>query len=751
EVQCFLAADDAEEAATIAEDIVALGPPWSQRAVLCRKRRLIPAIADALEEASIPVEVVGSSGLLDRPEVVDLIAWLEILADPSSSVALLRILQGPKLRIGHRDLAALARHVERLRSSRADGRPGGSSVVAERTAGGAGQLSFDEVAQVASDAGPYAGDHGGDGGVPNPRPERRSAERAHVDATVPYALVDSVEDVAGVEGLSPKALAHLAHIASQWEYLARAASRLPLIDLAELVAERTGLWSAVGSRGRDNLLRFLELAQQFQPVEGVPGLAAFLDYLRLLDESEEDLAESHASDRDAVAVLTIHQAKGLEWDCVWVPGLAGSGRSRVFPDERGGDNPLSKSTALPWWLSEEDPGFGDWQTATKEVIEGAVRLRAREEEWRLLYVACTRARLRLVCSAAQWYPGPATPQGPSEFYNFVAAQADVVTERFRHDPVDVDPQVRQMQARGARSAAPPELPATATATTTATAQQSLFHQPARALRPVAPATVTVTELVSFRRCPRQFYWLSVNPLPQRASPAALIGSQVHRWIEQQAAGQPCLPGLLEPEGGSAEGGTAEFDLLAEEPLEVASKPDSAGGPDVAAASPGVAMSRASSAAAEAPHTGPAPALAGFQAAFTKTPYAALVPVRVEAPFVLSRSGRVVRGRVDAMYERDGQMEVVDFKTGRRPDPGDPGAEVQLHTYAIGAVDAWRQDPDRLRTTYCYLGDDGDYSLASSSWTAASVASARAALDASLRRLGDTSWPVNPGSWCRRCP
>ena len=79
--------------------------------MLCRKRRLIPAIAAALEAAPVPVEVVGSSGLLDRPEVIDLVAWLELLADPSSAVALLRILGGPRYRLGRRDLAALARHV----------------------------------------------------------------------------------------------------------------------------------------------------------------------------------------------------------------------------------------------------------------------------------------------------------------------------------------------------------------------------------------------------------------------------------------------------------------------------------------------------------------------------------------------------------------------------------------------------------------------------------------------------------------
>jgi len=43
-----------------------------------------------------------------------------------------------------------------------------------------------------------------------------------------------------------------------------------------------------------------------------PGLGALVDYLHLLEESEEELAESHLGDRDAVSVMTIPQAKGLE-------------------------------------------------------------------------------------------------------------------------------------------------------------------------------------------------------------------------------------------------------------------------------------------------------------------------------------------------------------------------------------------------------------------------------------------------------
>jgi RecB family exonuclease len=103
-----------------------------------------------------------------------------------------------------------------------------------------------------------------------------------------------------------------------------------------------------------------------------------------------------------------------------------------------------------------------------------------------------------------------------------------------------------------------------------------------------------------------------------------------------------------------------------------------------------------------------------------------------------------------MYQRDGLVDVVDFKTGRPPDDGDRGARVQLDTYAVAAVDVWSVDPSALRTTYCYLDADGSFRLTESDWTAKRVGDARDELAVTLRRLGDDDWPATPGGWCRRC-
>jgi DNA helicase-2/ATP-dependent DNA helicase PcrA len=667
EIRCFLAADDAEEAATIAQQIQELGPPWRGFAVLCRKRRLIPTIVEAIEAASVPVTVVGSSGLLDRPEVVDVVAWLQVLAG-AAPVALLRILRGPRYRIGWRDLAALTR--------------------ADRLTADFPPTELDEIPDLSDDA--------------RQRLTAFLAERAELSVT---------------------------------------AGRVPVLDLAEAIIRRTDLWVAAGDKGRENLLRFLDLTERFAPVEGDPGLAAFVEYLRLLDESEEDVPEATATGEDAVTVMTIHQAKGLEFPNVWVPGLTGAGASTIFPDPRP-QNPMSRAAALPWWVWPEPAALPTWQTATSlNEVRDALRRLSMEEEWRLLYVACTRAERHLTLSAAHWYPGPASPPGPSLFYEFVAEQGDLVTQLFSHEPATVNPAVSAMERlryRAAAGAAPAEATAPAArpaATPAADAigprgadgsgspepgrlfDPSVLGAPPPRVRPPVPTALSVTSLVAFHRCPRQFYWSVVRPLPRRPSPAARLGTEVHRLIELRAARQLRL---LEPDASAEPGIDLDLDPEREE------LPD------------------------RRPGLSPADLPGALVASFAASPFGPLDPLRVEAPFVLAVAGRAVRGRVDAVYRRDGRIELVDFKTGREPAPGDGGAATQLELYALAAARTWREDPNSLRTTYCYLRAGEEAVLHSEDWDTARLETVEKRLAHSLAGLDTDPFEMVAGAWCRRC-
>ena len=134
-VRCALLETYEDEAAWIADQIAAA---WRHRAglapdadlasiavadrppsaVLVRTRKQIVPIEKALRAVGLPVEVVGLGGLLDTPEVRDVVSTLHVLGDPLAGAALLRLLTGARWRIGPRDLVALYRRARDLQARR---------------------------------------------------------------------------------------------------------------------------------------------------------------------------------------------------------------------------------------------------------------------------------------------------------------------------------------------------------------------------------------------------------------------------------------------------------------------------------------------------------------------------------------------------------------------------------------------------------------------------------------------------------
>jgi DNA helicase-2/ATP-dependent DNA helicase PcrA len=290
-------------------------------------------------------------------------------------------------------------------------------------------------------------------------------------------------------------------------------------------------------------------------------------------------------------------------------------------------------------------------------------------------------------------------------YEFVAAQEDLVQERYRNEPADRDPRVVAMEAyrREAAAAVPPPPPAPKTrgrkpAAPTEIAM-TLFDAappPAAPARP-APFALSVSALVSFARCPRQFHWSVIRPLPRRGSTAASIGTAVHRWIETRHGPQGVLVDH-EHEGESL----------------------------------GV--------------------VAGLRQSFSASAYAEHAPISAEAQFDLFVGGHMVRGRIDAVYAHpDGVIELVDFKTGRPPAEGDPSAETQLMIYAIAAADSFKFEPDLLKASFVYLQSDGSPAVTVDIEVSPSrVAEARAWLADTITRIDAHTSTTNAGAWCARC-
>ncbi|HLI57413.1 MAG TPA: PD-(D/E)XK nuclease family protein, partial [Actinomycetota bacterium] len=158
----------------------------------------------------------------------------------------------------------------------------------------------------------------------------------------------------------------------------------------------------------------------------------------------------------------------------------------------------------------------------------------------------------------------------------------------------------------------------------------------------------------------------LRPLPHRPSDAARVGVEIHRWIEEQARG---LTGLADEEALDAPSVPLEAARIQEMKQHFAGL--GFAGRTLARLDNGMPMA--------------------------------------ELPFTLKVGDRVVRGRIDAVYETDGGgLEVVDFKTGRRVDDG--GVD-QLAIYAaalqklgVASPGGHPGHPGPLKVTYCYLAD-----------------------------------------------
>ena len=111
EVHVARISDEIQEAGWVADRITTLherGAAWSDCAVLCRTSRLFLSLQQAFTERGIPAEILGLAGLLKMPEVVEVLAYARATLDPLASVALGRILLGPRYRVGFKDLARVA-------------------------------------------------------------------------------------------------------------------------------------------------------------------------------------------------------------------------------------------------------------------------------------------------------------------------------------------------------------------------------------------------------------------------------------------------------------------------------------------------------------------------------------------------------------------------------------------------------------------------------------------------------------------
>jgi DNA helicase II / ATP-dependent DNA helicase PcrA len=633
-------------------------------AVLVRRNADAAPMADALTTRGVPVEVVGLAGLLAVTEVADVVAMLRLVADPAAGAAAMRVLTGPRWQLGGRDISALWRRAVELDDV---GGPRDRSSADQIVAEAAPDADTACLADAISDPG-RADDYSAEG-------HRRITALGHeltaLRAHLGHPLPDLIAEVRRVLGVDAEARA----------------ARPPSGECS----------------GTEHLDAFADVVADYsasRPGVTVSDLLAYLDAAMVVENGLAPAEPAVAHDR--VQILTVHSAKGLEWQIVAVPHLSG----RVFPSTASLRTWLTDAADLPPLLRGDRATMGDHgvpvldtsdvndrKTLSDKISEHKRRLDQRrvDEERRLLYVALTRAEDTLLLSGHHWGASEGKPRGPSEFLvelkeiidaSAAAGEPCGVVEHWAPAPADgaqnplrdkvieavwpADPAglrrddvdrgaVLVRRAMTGRLDAPDDDVDGWVADVDALVAERVRVAPQRPV--TLPAALSVSSLVDLGRDPDAAVRRLRRRLPVRPDPQALLGTAFHDWVQRFYGAERLFD--LDDLPGAVDG------QLARENAE---------------------------------------SLAELQTAFMASPWAARTPVDVEVPFDMVIGGTVVRGRIDAVFADADGATVVDWKTGDPPDTPEAKrhAAIQLAVYRL-AWAALRDLPvDSVRAAFHYV-------------------------------------------------
>jgi len=320
--------DGPEEARRIGEEVesrMRRGQSLDDVAILVRAQFQTREFEERFIAIGLPYQIIGGFRFYERAEIRDAIAYLRLIVQPADDLAFERIVNTPKRGLGDKAVATIHRH------ARATQQP---LLLAAATL-----LDSDELTPQA----------------------RRS-------------LANFVADIARWRGMASSPERGGGPSAQPMVEGPRGAP-LPHPELARIVLEESGYTAMLqADRSAESAGRLENLAELTRAMEEYESLQAFLEHVSLVMDNDE------ARQGERVTIMTIHAAKGLEFDIVYLPGW----EEGVFPSQRSLD-------------------------------EGG--LASLEEERRLAYVAITRARRRatIMHAANRRIYGQWTSSIPSRF------------------------------------------------------------------------------------------------------------------------------------------------------------------------------------------------------------------------------------------------------------------------------------------------------------------------------------------------
>ncbi len=630
-----------DEADAIAEYFEKLWNTESHRptcAVLVRTKSYIGDIENALRAKGLPTEVVGLGGLIHIPEIADIIAVLRSITFPDRGTALARLLVGPRIALGPKDMAGLGRFARDLAK---------------------------ENSQTRSTALEDALENG-------------NIESLEADDIAVGSIIDALDviDKAPSGYFSTEGKARLKEFALELSSLRRSLGGSLtdiIIEVERFLRFDTELLVRDGwQSGRRHIDAFIDEAASFQRNGGT--LSSFLRWLEIAEAQESGLKPSTVTvNNDAIQILTIHTSKGAEWDAIAIPGL----NETNFPNSgKSGDSWIKSSGSLHLELRKDTldiedftlPSTGKNSDANKalEAFNDRWKAKKREEELRLAYVAFTRAKSHVFGTSAIFGDGKES-KNPSELFVWIrefvlARNPERLLSDAAHDGSENPNQVTK------KTAVWPLLPKRQesimnSAKLVAESQEVSYENILAAseedkalLRDAAalieerrrysavtevflPSRLSVSTLIRLKSDPQELALNIRRPMPAHTARVARQGTEFHTWIERHFESS-----VLFDDGifGSEEENEREM-----------------------AVTESVALKK-------------------LQEAWLASEWGSRQPISVEEGFETVIEGILFRGRIDAVYKvGEDKFEVVDWKTGKVKEGEDlTDAAIQLAMYRL---------------------------------------------------------------------
>jgi DNA helicase II / ATP-dependent DNA helicase PcrA len=577
----------AEEAHWIASEIDRLhdsGAAWNGMAVLYRKHAHRDLLVGALQWRGIPF-VIRRFSILSSTLVRDLLAWLRVIGEPRDNVACSRILAAPYWRLKPRDLVRLAERAERNHH-----RPLWDEVEAAQD----DPLLAREGARLAEL-------------VALVQRFRRSAARMSASE-----LLDELIAALAIAPLPSEAdryyLDRFVGFVRDWERKSLAKSSAQESFAFALQSADTG----EGNQLRD-----------------------FLEYLYYFHEARGDITLDDQPSDDAVELMTVHSAKGLEFAHVFVLRL--SRRDFPSPSRR----PVFE---FPLDLMKEEKPAGDFHI---------------QEERRLFYVAITRARQRLTLTTVVNKSKQASPF----LEDFLEDRKVKTLDTQQLTPIVLVPPFEEAAAPAPDTADPSDLFGGARGESRAYSRVALWAKAFHPPRP-EPLQLSASAISAYEHCPTKYMFGRLWGIRGGPHPEATFGRVMHATVQEFVR---------------------EFREHRKVPLDELitiynREWSSAGFPDAY---------RENSYREEGREK-----LQTFYRAYTAAPADV---VYQEKTFELPLEHEIlVTGRIDQVNRIDkNEYEIVDYKTGRPKDAKKAAEDLQLSVYALAAREVLEIEPSRL--------------------------------------------------------